>query len=247
MLYYYKMVYKKVEYVECIRQYFSSNNKRLTNITKLKIKDLIEIVEKHKIDIDTFVKERNEAIEKEAKEIEERNEKYERDRLERQQRERENEMYLYKLKEENIIPLNVIENKFIMLENLKDTYKYNQKKYYYEKIEKENEEIAQNFQKRLGGVLNGNILNINGMNVSFNSLGEYKPRTTEHIRRMYNEYNYIYMLRDLKVIDYLYNQLKDEKKEIILSKLNEVLSLVNKDYDMLHLYITLLQKQNGDL
>jgi len=242
------MVYKKVEYVECIREYFSSQNKRLTNITKLKIKDLIEIVEKHKIDIDTFVKERNKAIEAEATEIKERNEKYERDRLERQQRERENEMYLYKLKEENIIPLNVIFNKFIILENLKDTYKYNQKKYYYEKIEKENEEIAQNFQNKLGGILNGNVLNINGMNISFNSLGEYKPRTTEHIRRMYNEYNYLYMLNDLGIVDYLYKQLRnEEEKEIILSKLNEVLSLVNKDYDMLHLYITLLQKQNGDL
>jgi len=67
---------------------------------------------------------------------------------------------------------------------------------------------------------------------------------------MYNEYNYIYMLRDLKVIDYLYNQLKDEKKEIILSKLNEVLSLINKDYndyDFLQLYITLLKKRNNDL
>jgi len=242
------MVYKKVEYVECIRQYFSNNNKRLTNISKLKIVDLIEIIERENIDIDTFVKERNKAIEAEANEIRERNERYERDRLERQQRERENEMYLYKLKEENIIPLNVIFNKFIILENLKDTYKYNQKKYYYEKIEKENEELAQNFQNKLGGILNGNVLNINGMNISFNSLGEYKPRTTEHIRRMYNEYNYLYMLNDLGIVDYLYKQLRnEEEKEIILSKLNEVLSLVNKDYDMLHLYITLLQKQNGDL
>ena len=242
------MVYKKVEYVECIREYFSSQNKRLTNITKLKIKDLIEIVEKHKIDIDTFVKQRNEAIEAEAKEIKERNEKYERERLERQQRERENEMYFYKLKEENIIPLNVIENKFIMLENMKDNYKYNQKKYYYEKIEKENEELAQNFQKRLGGVLNRNVLNINGMNISFNSLGEYKPRTREHIIRFYNRFNYLYMLNDLGIVDYLYKQLRnDEEKEIILTKLNDILPLVNGDYDMLQLYIVLLKKRNGDL
>ena len=241
------MVYKKIEYVECIREYFSSKNKRLTNITKLKIKDLIEIVEKEKIDIDAFVKRRNKAIEDEATEIRERNERYERERLERQQRERENEKYYYKLKVEKVIPLNVIRNKFVLLENMKDTYKYNQKKYHYKKIERENEELANNFKERLGGIVNGNVLNINGLNVVFGNIEDFKPRTREHIERCYNCFNYIYMLNDLGVINYLYEMIKDANKDLILKKLNDILPLVNKDYDIIHLYLTLLQKRNGDL
>lgn len=241
------MVYKKIEYVECIREYFSSKNKRLTNITKLKIKDLIEIVEKEKIDIDAFVKKRNKAIEDEAKEIEERNERYERERLERQKRERENEKYYYKLKVEKVIPLNVIKNKFVLLENMKDTYKYKNNKNFYNRIEQQNQATAFKLQQKLGGELNGNVLNINGLNVIINSIDEFTPRTKEHIERCYNCFNYIYMLKDLGFIDYLYEMIKDANKDLILKKLNDILPLVNKDYDMLQLYIVLLRKRNGDL
>lgn len=240
-----KKNYKKVEYVEAIETHLRKQGKRLTNLKKATINELKELTTKYNVDMVDFVSIRNKEMKE--KETQEKEEQKLRD-LEHDERMKtieENRKRYMIVKLNDYINLEMVKNKWVMIEQLKDTIKYNKDKDKYDKAKKQNELFANKLNNHLGlnGCVNGNELNVNGLIIHIDSLDGYDIRSKEHITRMYNEETFIGYLDKIGFIETFNNYSITQSINIYIftKALTKSLKQTNNDFENLSLVINHLK------
>jgi len=221
--------YKKIEYMEAIKSHYEKQGKRLTNLNKAVIFKLKGIVEKENIDMEKFVSNRNIRIKQEKEDEAKQKLIWKQKDEERAKIKSHKKWFHNKIIGEGFIPLNVIKNKYIVLNELWDIQHYKANKDKYDKAKIYDNEMAIKIQKKVGGIINGNMINIKGLNVDIISLDTFNIRTIEQIERQYNEEEILFMLEELKIIDHLYKTINNEEE--IKKLLNKSLLLCGRNYD----------------
>tara|TARA_R110000803_G_scaffold179031_1_gene241448 strand:+ start:150 stop:740 length:591 start_codon:yes stop_codon:yes gene_type:complete len=196
------MAFKKIECVEALTEHFANQGKRMTNLKKASLPELLKLVDQNNINMDVFVtkrkKEQKEARERaKAEQIENeiRYAKYDLDQLLKQD--------LYKkLKVDYTLVLDVFKNQWCALYQLRQNAYYETNK---ERIDKGNiqaEADALKLFKGVGinGVVDGTTINYNGIIVHVDTMNSWKKMTDDHIRDMYHEDNHLCYMHELKLI-----------------------------------------------
>ena len=240
-----KKNYKKVEYVEAIETHLRKQGKRLTNLRKANIKELKEVVIKHNVDMEKFVSIRNKEMkEKETQEIEEQKLR-DLEHDERMKTIEDNRKRYMIIKLNDYINLEIVKKKWVVIEQLKDTIKYNKDKDKYDKAKQQNEFFANKLNNRLGlnGCVNGNELNVNGLIIHIDSLDGYDIRSEDHITRMYDEERFIGYLDNLGFIKTFNNYSITQSINIYIftKALTKALNKTNNDFENLSLVINHLK------
>jgi hypothetical protein len=212
--------YKKTEYVEAITQHLAKEGKRMTNLKKASISQLHSMaLDKFNIDMMLFVNIRKTEMKVKARDA--RNQKT-KEAFERQQREeayqkqkQEEENKINDFKRTTHMDLNVIKNKWVLQEQLKDKqyFKDNQEKI--EKNNKASEDFKNRLAKSLDGVVHKTGFVANGVNVECLGLFDYIEPTEQILRDRYNEGRTLYMLSNLNIneeVDY-----DSDESELIIS------------------------------
>ena len=221
--------YKKIEYTEAIKEHYEKQGKRLSNLNKAVIFKLKEIIERENIDMEKFVSNRNIKLKKEKEDEAKQQLIWKQNDEEREKIKSHKKWFHNKIIGEGFIPLNVIKSKYILLNQLWDTEHYNGNKEKFEKARIYDEEMTIKIQKRVGGIINGNTINVKGLIVDIISLDTFNIRTIEQIERQYNEEDTLYMLEKLTIIDNLYKTINNEEE--IKKLLNKSLLLCGRNYD----------------
>ena len=221
--------YKKIEYTEAIKEHYEKQGKRLSNLNKAVIFKLKEIIERENIDMEKFVSNRNIRIKQEKEDEAKQKLIWKQKDEERAKIKSHKKWFHNKIIGEGFIPLNVIKNKYIVLNELWDTEHYKQNRDKFEKSKVYDEEMTIKIQKRVGGIINGNTINVKGLIVDIISLDTFNIRTIEQIERQYNEEEILFMLEELKIIDHLYKTINNEEE--IKKLLNKSLLLCGRNYD----------------
>ena len=224
-----KKKYKKIEYIEAIEIHLKKQGKKLTNLRKATINELKELTTKYNVDMVDFVSNRKKEKEKEKEEIEEQKLIWKQKDEEIEKIKSHKKWFHNKIIGEGFIPLNVIKNKYILLNQLWDIQHYKANKDKYDKAKIYDNEMTIKLQRKVGGIINGNTINVRGLNVNVISLDTFNPRTTEYIETQYNEEDRLYMLEELKIIDHLYKTINNEEE--IKKLLNKALFLCGRNYD----------------
>ena len=221
--------FKKIEYTEAIKEHYEKQGKRLSNLNKAVIFKLKEIIERENIDMEKFVSNRNIKLKKEKEDEAKQQLIWKQNDEEREKIKSHKKWFHNKIIGEGFIPLNVIKSKYILLNQLWDTEHYNGNKEKFEKARIYDEEMTIKIQKRVGGIINGNTINVKGLVVDIISLDTFNIRTIEQIERQYNEEDTLYMLEKLTIIDNLYKTINNEEE--IKKLLNKSLLLCGRNYD----------------
>lgn len=240
-----KKNYKKVEYVEAIESHLRKQGKKLTNLRKATINELKELITKYNVDMVDFVSIRN----KEMKEKEEQEKEEQKIRdLEYDERKKtieENRKRYMIVKLNDYINLEMVKNKWVVIEQLKDTIIYNNDKDKYDKAKKQNALFANKLNNHLGlnCCVNGNELNVNGLIIHINSLDGYDIRSKEHLTRMYNEESFIGYLDKIGFIKTFnnYSITQSINYYIFTKALTKALKQTNNDFENLSLVINHLK------